>query len=82
MVVIRDDRELLAELARLNSDVVPLAMRIMDKSVTAEEQRIFAERLTAMAARLQTRGTGGPWVVVEGEVNSKPDNGTVTRREW
>ena len=26
----REDRELLAELRRLNSDVVPLAMKIMD----------------------------------------------------
>ena len=26
--MIREDRELLAELARLNTDVVPLAMRI------------------------------------------------------
>ncbi len=34
--MIRDDRELLAELARLNTDVVPLAMRIMDESVAAE----------------------------------------------
>ncbi len=30
----REDRELLAELGRLNSDVVPLAMKIMDESVT------------------------------------------------
>jgi hypothetical protein len=36
----REDRELLAELRRLNSDVVPFAMKIMDESVTvtAEEQ--------------------------------------------
>ena len=32
--MIREDRELLAELGRLNSDVVPLAMKIMDESVT------------------------------------------------
>ncbi len=78
--MIRDDRELLAALARLNTDVVPLAMRIMDKSVTAEEQYGFAERLIGMAARLQVRATK-PWVVVEGEVGSEPDNGTVTSRE-
>ncbi len=35
----REDRELLTELRQLNSDVVPLAMKIMDESVTvtAEE---------------------------------------------
>jgi len=46
----REDRELLAELGRLNSDVVPLAMKIMDENVTvtAQEQYAFAERLVAM----------------------------------
>ena len=40
----REDRELLAELRRLNSDVVPFAMKIMDERVTviAEEQYTFA----------------------------------------
>lgn len=40
--MIRADRELLADLARLNSDVVPLAMK-MDDSVTREEQQTFAD---------------------------------------
>jgi len=46
----REDRELLAELRRPNSDVVPLAMKLMDESVTvtAEEQYAFADRLVAM----------------------------------
>jgi len=53
----REDRELLAELRRLNSDVVPFAMKIMDESVTvtAEEQYTFAERLVAMGQRLEER---------------------------
>jgi hypothetical protein len=49
--MIREDRLLLADLARLNTDVVPLAMRIMDQSATAEEHYAFAERLAAMARR-------------------------------
>jgi NADH:ubiquinone oxidoreductase subunit D len=53
--VIREDRLLLAELGRLNTDVVPLAMRIMDESATTEEHYAFAERLVAMARRLQDR---------------------------
>jgi hypothetical protein len=53
--VIRQDRLLLAELGRLNTDVVPLAMRIMDESATVEEHYVFAERLEAMARLLQTR---------------------------
>lgn len=63
--MIRADRELLAELARLNSDVVPLAMRIMGESATADEQHAFAERLIAMARELQARASG---VVIEGDV--------------
>jgi hypothetical protein len=53
--VIREDRLLLAELGRLNTDVPPLAMRITDDSATAEEHYAFAERLAAMARRLQAR---------------------------
>ncbi len=54
----REDRELLAELGRLNSDVVPFAMKIMDESVTitAQEQYTFAERLMAMGLRLEEKG--------------------------
>ena len=65
----REDRERLAELSRLSSDVVPLAMKIMDESVTvtAEEQCAFAERLMAMGRRLQSRASG-VGSVVEGEV--------------
>ena len=68
----REDRELLAELRRLNSDVVPFAMKIMDESVTvtAEEQYAFAERLVAMGQRLEERAQrttcGGMACVVEG----------------
>lgn len=72
--VIRDDRELLTELARLNTDVVPLAMSIMDESVTSAEQYAFAERLIAMAARLRVRASK-PRLVVEGDVVTVPDEG-------
>ena len=66
--MIREDRELLAELRRLNSDVVPLAMRIMDESVavTAEEQTVFAERLVAMGQRLEARARRIGDEVIEG----------------
>lgn len=64
--MIREDRLLLAELGRLNSDVVPLAMRIMDESATAEEHYAFAERLAAMARRLQLRAVH-VGLVIDGE---------------
>jgi hypothetical protein len=67
--MIREDRELLAELGRLNSDVVPFAMKMIDESVTvsAQEQYAFAERLMAMGRRLQSRASGAG-SIVEGEV--------------
>jgi hypothetical protein len=43
--MIREDREPLAELAQLNTDAAPLAMRVMEGSGTAQEQWIFAQRL-------------------------------------
>ena len=69
--MIRADRVLLAELARLNSDVVPLAMRMMEDSATADEQHAFAERLIAMARQLQARASK---VVIEGDMADIPDN--------
>ncbi|MGB7796161.1 MAG: hypothetical protein WA731_11340 [Pseudonocardiaceae bacterium] len=65
--MIREDRLLLVELGRLNTDVVPLAMRIMDESATAEEHYAFAERLAAMARRLQARAAHVS-LVIDGEV--------------
>jgi hypothetical protein len=62
-----EDRLLLGELGRLNTDVVPLAMRIIDESATAEEHYTFAERLAAMARRLQDRAAHLS-LVIDGEV--------------
>jgi hypothetical protein len=49
--VIREDRELLAELARLNTDMVPLVMTIMEESASAAEQAHYADRLIAAGKR-------------------------------
>lgn len=64
--MIREDRELLAELARLNGDMASLALRVMDGSASAGEQQHYAQRLIAAGERLQQRTveTG----VIEGEV--------------
>lgn len=66
--MIREDRELLVELASVNSDVVPVAMRVMDDSATAEEQRTLGERLIAVGRRLLRRADGMNRTVIEGEV--------------
>ncbi|MGH3975818.1 MAG: hypothetical protein ACRDS9_21180 [Pseudonocardiaceae bacterium] len=84
--MIREDRLLLVELGRLNTDVVPLAMRIMDDSATAEEHYAFAERLAAMARRLQDRAAH-VGLVIDGEVAIAADQnvtgsvGTVHHRD-
>ena len=68
------DRELLAELARLNSDVTPFAMRVIDGSITAEEQHEFADRLVALGQWFHERATG-PALVIEGEILTPDSNG-------
>jgi hypothetical protein len=66
--MIRADRELLAELARLNREMAPLAMRIMDTSASADEQARYAQRLIAAGERLQRRANEAAGVIIEGEV--------------
>ncbi|MGH4011469.1 MAG: hypothetical protein ACRDTH_25445 [Pseudonocardiaceae bacterium] len=66
--MIREDRELLAELARLNSAMASLAMRIMDGSASAGEQRDYAERLIAAGKRLRARADEMNYQVIDGEV--------------
>lgn len=70
--VIREDRELLVELARLNSDMASLALRIMDGSASVAEQQHYAQRLVAAGERLQRRADGMRGVVIEGEVIARP----------
>jgi hypothetical protein len=66
--VIREDRELLTELARLNTAMEPLALRIMDGSAGAAEQAHYAQCLIAAGERLQRRAHGMHGSVVDGEV--------------
>ncbi|MGH3973226.1 MAG: hypothetical protein ACRDS9_07865 [Pseudonocardiaceae bacterium] len=73
--MIREDRELFAELARLNSDMASLAMRIMEGSASTAEQAHYAQRLIAVGERLQRRANEAPGTVIEGEVL---DNGPLT----
>ncbi|MGH3889135.1 MAG: hypothetical protein ACRDSZ_21690 [Pseudonocardiaceae bacterium] len=66
--MIREDRELLAELARLNTAIAALALRIMEGSASATEQACYAQRLIAAGERLQRRANGTSAAVIEGEV--------------
>ncbi|MPZ67889.1 MAG: hypothetical protein GEU83_21225 [Pseudonocardiaceae bacterium] len=80
--MIRADRELLAEMARVNNDVAPLAMRIMDGSATPDEQRDMAGRLVELAQRLGRRAEGAG-DIVEGHVVADQDSklSTIQRLE-
>lgn len=63
--MIREDRELLAELARLNTDMAPLAMRIMEDSASTAEQSRYAQRLIAAGERLQRRVNETSGIVID-----------------
>lgn len=66
--MIREDRELLAELARVNGDMTSLGMRIMDGSASAGEQSSYALRLIAAGERLRRRADRMAGAIVEGEI--------------
>jgi hypothetical protein len=70
----RADRQLLADLARLNSDVVALAMQIMDGSATREEQQTFANRLIELGGRLDRRAHHTRMVIDSDTVTDGPEN--------
>lgn len=59
--------------ARLGTDMAPLALRIMDASAGADEQARYAQRLIAAGQRLLPRANAAAGVVIEGEVlTSRP----------
>lgn len=70
--MIREDRELLAELAQINTAMAPLAMRIINESASAAEQAHYARRLIAAGERLWRRADERIGVVIDGEVANRP----------
>lgn len=66
--MIREDRDLLAELARLTSAMASLALRMMEGSASAGEQRDYAQRLIAAGKRLHARADEMNYPVIDGEV--------------
>lgn len=66
--MIREDRELLAELARLNTDMAALGMRIMEGSASTAEQQHYAQRLITFGGRLQRRADGMGGAAIEGDI--------------
>lgn len=66
--MIREDREMLAELARLNTAMAPLAMRIMEGSASVVEQQNYAHGLIAAGERLWRRAEGTDRAIIDGEV--------------
>ncbi|MGH3873355.1 MAG: hypothetical protein ACRDSR_17910 [Pseudonocardiaceae bacterium] len=66
--MIREDRELLVELARLNSDMASQALRIMEGTASAVEQQHYAQRLIAAGERLQRRADQAGEMIIDGDV--------------
>ncbi|MGH3696615.1 MAG: hypothetical protein ACRDRX_21945 [Pseudonocardiaceae bacterium] len=66
--MIREDRELLTELARINREMAGLALRMMEGSAGIAEQQNYAERLIAAGERLRQRAGGKTGTVIEGDV--------------
>ncbi|MGH3510862.1 MAG: hypothetical protein ACRDQI_07885 [Pseudonocardiaceae bacterium] len=66
--MIREDRELLAEMSRLNREMASFALRIMEGSVSVTEQQDYAQRLIAAGERLRRRATETAGVAIESEV--------------
>ncbi|MGH3902354.1 MAG: hypothetical protein ACRDTA_29700 [Pseudonocardiaceae bacterium] len=57
----------MTELARVNRDVAPLAMRIMEGSAGAAEQQHYGQRLIAAGRRLCRRADEASRLVIAGE---------------
>ena len=66
--MIREDRELLAELARLNRQLVVFAWGVMDARLSAAEHYEVASWLVELAEAIQARAQRQDAGVVEGEV--------------
>ncbi len=66
--MIREDRELLAELARLNRQLVVFAWGVMDARLSAAEHHEVASWLVDLAEAIQARGQRQDAGVVEREV--------------
>lgn len=81
--MIREDRELLAELASLNKQLVTFACGVMDGQLTPDEQLAVACRLVDLAEAIQARAQRENAGVVEGEIVEVGDTSanTVRKRE-
>lgn len=66
--VIREDRILLTELARLNTAVPELAIRMMDGALSTEEQIAFGRWLLSMAEAIMQRAERSQAFVLDGQV--------------
>lgn len=66
--MIREYRELLAELARITREMPPFGMRIMDGSASVAEQAHYAQRLIAVAKLLNHRAMTMGGEVIKAEV--------------
>lgn len=66
--MIREDREILADLYRLNTALASLALHITGGNAGVAEQLDYAQRLIRAGERLRRRATQMNGAVIEGSV--------------
>ena len=67
VTVLREERELLAELARINTGIPALGLRIMEGSASPAEQRHYGEQLISAGQRLKRRADSTDDVIIDGD---------------
>lgn len=66
--MIREDREFLAELARLSTAMPSLAQQIMDGTASPTDRENYAQRLIVACEQLLQRVNANSGTVIEGQV--------------
>lgn len=73
--MIRDERELLAELSRVNSDVVGFVLEFISGDLSTAAEKAFAYRLEAVAHQILRHAGTRDRVVLDVDGMHPPDDG-------
>lgn len=65
--MIREERELLAALMRVNTDVPAFVLAFMGNGLSADDERAFAHRLDDMAAKIRQHAATTQRLVIDGD---------------
>ena len=71
--MIPQDRQLLAELARVNSQVPGFVLSFIDGKLSPDEQSAFARKLADLAAAILDHADERKRMVIDGHAETVPD---------